>query len=123
ARRGGGARGAVARAGSRRATRWIEIRAVPAVTTATTAGIWINLFGGRKPAREETHSRSRPEDAAQFVGSDDASHGHAHHTHDTSEGRLHEPQDAGEGVTSAARVLHTARRIYHYAFRQLLDDT
>jgi len=92
-------------------------RPVAAVLTAITAGLAINLFGARKVAGD---SQTEPYPSADELASHAASHhdpGHAHpHPHDQS--RVQFPDFA-----STAAGLKTARRIYHYAFRQLLDDT
>lgn len=98
-------------------------RPIAAVLTAITAGLGINLFGVK--ARPQTEA---PVSAGEIESHNphDVEHAHAHtpghaHSHDEPHG-----PEGKEGVVSAAAVsapARTARRIYHYAFRQLLDDT
>ena len=100
-------------------------RPIAAVATAVTAGIWINLFGTKKPAGDQQAEPRAAVDEVESQGAShhDASHAHTHshdHTHDT----VPMPKEGGTGIgATAVRARHTAMRIYHYAFRQLLDDT
>ena len=99
-------------------------RPIAAVLTAVTAGLSINLFGARKAAGD-SQTDARP--SADEVASNAASHhdlGHAHsHPHDHSHEQSADAQGKERRFASAAVGVHTARRICHYAFRQLLDDT
>src|SRR6185295_4555040 len=93
------------------------VRPIAAVTTAVTAGIWINLFGTRKTVAEQ-QSETQPvvAEAESQVGSQhDATHAHDHsHTHDHSHDAVPGPQENGLGIgTPAGRVRRTAMRIYH----------
>ncbi len=100
-------------------------RPVAAVTTAITAGILTNLFGTPKtPKTGETQvptpsSEMEPQ-ATHFhdLNSDDL---HAHHH---AADPVSSPQ-AGQGLISegGAGVWRAVKRIHHYAFRQLLDET
>ena len=109
-------------------------RPVAAVCTAVAAGIWINLFGARKtPAHPETEAhlaagevewqRTSPHDpghvhSAAYDHSDAQSPGaRGEHSRATGTG------EHGSVAATAIRVQDTAKRVYHYAFHQLLDET
>jgi HflK protein len=96
-------------------------RPVAAVFTAVTAGLCTNLFGTRKtPEHPDAQVHAPPAEMEPHAAT---LHDHAHpHSHDPGEPSVAGPAaEAGVAVT-AMRVRHTAGRIYHYAFRQLLDD-
>jgi uncharacterized membrane protein YraQ (UPF0718 family) len=86
-------------------------RPVAAVTTAITAGLMTNLFGGREP--EPAGVEARPPDAAQ-AADECCDHDHDHHGH-------RRPDMPAAGV-SRAGLLRTVRDVYRYAFRELLDE-
>jgi HflK protein len=95
-------------------------RPVAAVVTALTAGLLANLFGLRKGAP------AAPVEAQQGAAGTDAHAAHAHdgaddHGHGHAHGAMPPlpPPVAGRG----AKSWHTLKRVNHYAFRQLLDDT
>jgi len=99
-------------------------RPVAAVSTAITAGICTNLFGTPKmPKHGETEvppsSGATESQAAHFHDLNSGDHHAHHHAADPASG----PQ-AGQGLIAAdgAGVWHAVKRIYQYAFRQLLDD-
>jgi HflK protein len=96
-------------------------RPVAAVSTAVTAGICANLFGGRRES-EHTELQAHPSGG---VIEPHSTHSHEFgsqhsHTHD------HLPQGLEEASASAAsvatRIGQALKRIYYYAFHQLLDD-
>jgi HflK protein len=100
-------------------------RPLAAVSTAITAGICTNLFGTPKTAK--------PREAAVPPSSGEAQ-SQAAHFHDLSSGDHHSHHHAdapapgpltGQGLVAkgGAGVWHAVKRIHHYAFRQLLDDT
>jgi HflK protein len=86
-------------------------RPVAAVTTAITAGLMTNFFGGREP--EAAGVGARPPDAAQ-AADECCDRDHDHHGH-----RRPDVPAAGD---SRARLLRTVRDVYRYAFRELLDE-
>ena len=95
-------------------------RPVAAVVTALAAGLLANVFGMRKGAPAASLDSQMDAVATQ------AHAGHAHDgTHDHEHGHMHEaapaspPPAAGRG----AKSWQTVKRVNHYAFRQLLDDT
>jgi HflK protein len=91
-------------------------RPVAAVTTAITAGLTTNFFGGGEPERAGTGAQP-PEatTAADECCDDGHAHHHAHRQQDVS--------DAREPAVGKARAgLRTVRDIYGYAFRELLDE-
>jgi HflK protein len=102
-------------------------RPLAAVFTAITAGIWINLFGApKKPGNQETEAHLAAGEVEPHAESlHDASHAHSHR-HDHTDGD-HGPEEEHyrqDRVVGAVKGLpHAARRVYHYAFRLLLDDT
>jgi len=108
-------------------------RPVAAVFTAVAAGIGINLFGTRKtPARPETEAHLAAGQIESYGTSPhDPSHVHdpAHdHSHARSEDALGQPNRVAAAkehsvAAAAVSVRQTAKRVYHYAFHQLLDDT
>jgi HflK protein len=89
-------------------------RPVAAVTTAITAGLTTNFFGGRDAEQAgDMPSAQRTDECC-----DDA---HAHHHHlplqpDTTPPRGPTAGDAG------TRVFRTIKDVYTYAFRELLDE-
>lgn len=99
-------------------------RPITAVFTAITAGLGINLFGVKMRPQTEA-SVSVGEIESHSVNLHDVDHSHAHtpghaHSHDEPHG----PEEKDSGIGAALRApVGTAKRIYHYAFRQLLDDT
>ncbi|HEV8647747.1 MAG TPA: SO_0444 family Cu/Zn efflux transporter [Burkholderiales bacterium] len=97
-------------------------RPVAAVTTAITAGICTNLFGTPKNGEAQVPPSSG-EMQSQAAHSHDLNSGD-HHAHYHAADPASEPQ-AGQGLIAegGAEVWHTVKRIYHYAFRQLLDET
>lgn len=100
-------------------------RPVAAVLTALTAGLSVNLFGTRKAAKHpqaQAHSSSGAMQS-QMAQSDALSpvHSHAHQHAAEPSSRPH--AEEGGAATGAAGVWHAVKRIHHYAFRQLLDDT
>jgi len=107
-------------------------RPVTAVITSITAGLATNFLGvprSRKDAAEasEPSAPSAPLGDVPLVDLG-RHHDHAHHE-DEEHGHRHEPlratgpsSGAGDGGRVAA-LRRAAGRIYHYAFRQLLDET
>ena len=93
---------------------------MPRYSTAVTAGIWINLFGApRKPVDQQTAAHLAAGEVEPHAASvHDASHAHSH-AHDHVEAD-HGPEREQARPAAAAKA---ARRVYHYAFHQLLDDT
>ena len=92
-------------------------RPVAAVTTAITAGLTTNFFGGREP---EPAGAGAPAPAAVQAADTCCEDGHAHH-------HVHRQPDALETHDPAvgkarAGLLPTVRSIYGYAFRDLLDE-
>ncbi len=100
-------------------------RPVAAVFTAVTAGIWINLFGTRK-------TPAHPETEAHLAAGQLESHGTSPHdpslVHAAAHDHSHAQSEGAQGehrriAGAAVSVRQTAKRVYHYAFHQLLDDT
>jgi HflK protein len=91
-------------------------RPVAAVTTAITAGLAVNFFGGREPASApvEAQGAGLPK-AADECCDDGHAHHHEHRQPDLSKAR------APAGV-SRAGILRTVADVYRYAFRELLDE-
>ncbi len=99
-------------------------RPLAAVFTAITAGIWINLFGTPgKPENQQTEAHvAASEVEPQAAKLPDSGHAHFD-SHDHAVGDRG-PQAERDRVADVGRGLrYAARRVYHYAFRQLLDDT
>jgi HflK protein len=101
-------------------------RPVAAVMTAVTAGICINLFGTRRTPRD--HAVATPSSVEEVAPSaanvHDSSHAHSHpHPHDHSSDGTPATHEEGHPVAIGSGLGHAASRVYHYAFRQLLDDT
>jgi HflK protein len=92
-------------------------RPVAAVTTAITAGLMTNFFGGREPKHAGVEA---PPAGAATVADECCDDGHAHHhlhlRPDVPEAR---GSTIGEARTGAFR---TVKDIYGYAFRELLDE-
>jgi HflK protein len=95
-------------------------RPLAAVLSAVTAGIWINLFGApRKPVDQQTATDlAAGEVEPHAAGVHDASHAHSH-THD----HLERDRGSERGQARPVAAAKAAKRVYHYAFHQLLDDT
>ena len=92
-------------------------RPVAAVVTALTAGLLTNLFGMRKspePAQDHSHLSDGVIDPHAHAPA-----GHHPHAHDAVPVLSSAPPVVGRG----ARAWYALKRVYHYAFRQLLDDT
>lgn len=100
-------------------------RPVAAVFTAITAGVCTNLFGTPKPPK---HGET------QVPPSSGEMESQAAHSHDLNSGDLHAHHHAGDSPSGpqtgqrliaegGAGVWHAVKRIHHYAFRQLLDET
>jgi HflK protein len=89
-------------------------RPVAAVTTAITAGLTTNFFGGKEP--EQTDGAPPRAKVADECCDDGHAHHHLHLRPDRPEAR--------EGVieNGPARALRTVKDIYGYAFRELLDE-
>jgi len=101
-------------------------RPVAAVVTAVTAGICINLFGIRRTPRDHTVATpsSVQEVAPSAANVHDSSHAHSHpHPHDHSSDGTPATHEEGHPVAIGSGLGHATSRVYHYAFRQLLDDT
>jgi HflK protein len=108
-------------------------RPVTAVITAITAGLATNFLGVPR-ARKGTDDGSEPAAASAALRAHGSlldlglHHDHPHHEGEVH-GHAHEPvgspsaaeETADRGRVAAAR--RAAGRIYHYAFRQLLDET
>ncbi|MCE3250371.1 MAG: family Cu/Zn efflux transporter [Geminicoccaceae bacterium] len=98
-------------------------RPVTAVTTAITAGLTVNFFGSREPARANGEAQlpdaGRAADACCDAGH--AHDGHAHHY-----GHPHQPDASGADEAAVGKpragLSRTVRDIYGYAFRDLLDE-
>ena len=90
-------------------------RPVAAVTTAITAGLTTNFFGGREPERTDLGAPPAAAKGADECCDDDHGHHSLHVRADVSEA----PGPAGAG---RARLLRTVQDIYGYAFRELLDE-
>src|SRR5882672_3180732 len=93
-------------------------RPVAAVVTALTAGFLTNVFGSRKGA-------DPAQDHAHLAGGEADAHPHAH---DSASAHAHEHASvpASSSLFTASRgtkIWHALKRVNHYAFRQLLDDT
>jgi HflK protein len=89
-------------------------RPVAAVATAITAGLSVNFLGGREPEPSEARLPGAAPTADECC--DD---GHAHaHAHGQRQPEFLDPA-AGKWHAGAHR---TARAIYRYAFRDLLDE-
>jgi HflK protein len=108
-------------------------RPITAVVTSITAGLATNFLGvSRSPDTATASAPATTSTALQAGGSLvdlGHQHDHAHHDGEVHE-RAHEPPGSASaaddktvdpGRLAAAR--RTAGRIYHYAFRQLLDET
>jgi HflK protein len=91
-------------------------RPVAAVTTAITAGLTTNFFGGRDPEQ----AGGAPPLAAAKAPDACCDDGHPHHHVDLGS----DGPEAREGATGDGRVraLRTVKDIYRYAFRELLDE-
>ena len=92
-------------------------RPVTAVTTAITAGLATNFFGGREPDRAGGEARSPEGMKTADACCDD---GHAHH-HGQGQPELPAADEATVGKPRAD-LSRTVRDIYGYAFRDLLDE-
>ena len=100
-------------------------RPLAAVCTAITAGICTNLFGTPKtPKHGETQVLpSSGEMESQAAHSHDLNSGD-HHAHHHAADPSSEPQTGKDLIAEGgAGVWHAVKRIHHYAFRQLLDET
>jgi HflK protein len=97
-------------------------RPLAAVVTAIAAGIWVNLFG--TPRKRGNHQAHLAAGEAQPHGASphDASHAHSH-AHDHADRNRDPEAERARVVAAAAGPGRTAKRVYHYAFHQLLDDT
>jgi len=92
-------------------------RPVAAVVTAVTAGLLTNLFGTRKGTEDLAHLSTSGTHTELAHGHDsDVAHSHAH---DHAPG----PTTAAPVHGRGARTWLALKRVHHYAFRQLLDDT
>lgn len=92
-------------------------RPVAAVVTAITAGIATNFLGMRGKHTPDVAPQSVAS-AADACCAPDGGHEHEHAHHHS-----HSPEQPQLPTGRAARIRHSAARVYHYAFRQLLDDT
>jgi HflK protein len=92
-------------------------RPLAAVTTAITAGLTTNFFGGREPERADLGA---PASEAMKAADECCDDGHAHH-HEHRQPDLAETRDPAVGDARAG-LLRTVRGIYGYAFRELLDE-
>jgi HflK protein len=108
-------------------------RPVTAVITSITAGLATNFLGIPKSRAEAADVSEHPSASAGSQGDIalvdlGGHHDHAHQQGDVH-GHDHEPvpaadpiRDSAEGGRAAA-IRRAVGRIYHYAFRQLLDET
>lgn len=91
-------------------------RPVAAVVTAVTAGLLTNLFGTRKGTEEFPNPSGGTDTALAHGHSSNVDHSHAH---DHAPG----PSASAPAQGRGARTWLALKRVNHYAFRQLLDDT
>ena len=101
-------------------------RPVAAVVTAVTAGLATNFFGVPRMPVPPTPPDGLPTTAAPRALHLEHVHEHDHvhedvHDHGQTPDQQQPGADQPRGV--AARVGVAAARIYHYAFRELLDET
>ena len=107
-------------------------RPVTAVITSIAAGLATNFLGIPR-SRKDAPEASEPSPPSAPLGDIplvDLGHHHDHPHHDGEQhGHQHGPpratdpgSEAGDGSRAAA-LRRAAGRIYHYAFRQLLDET
>ncbi|MGH8677056.1 MAG: FtsH protease activity modulator HflK, partial [Burkholderiales bacterium] len=88
-------------------------RPVAALATAISAGLAANFIGeGKAHAGEQ--AQIAPDEP--LVHSHEHGHNHAHFSEDDHQARA---QPTGRAMA----LRHTVGRVYHYAFRQLLDET
>jgi HflK protein len=94
-------------------------RPLAAIATAIAAGIATNFLGTpRMPAP------LRGRDSSGDDGSDSGpDHEHHHHGHDHHHDFLLDATNALNDVAITRSPLQAGKRVLHYAFRQLLDDT
>jgi HflK protein len=95
-------------------------RPVAAVVTALTAGLLTNLFGTPKStdgAQDPAHLSDATIDPHPLhAHGQDAAHSHEHAS-------VPGPSSALSAASRSARAWNVLKRVHHYAFRQLLDDT